>query len=309
MRVGGSLVHIKGDWQWMKQAFGLHGWQGEGVRLRCCWKCGVGLRDHACYHADLQAPWRDTCIDMAGFWADMIQEGRYLSPLFSVPGFTVASFEIDWMHACDLGVLQHLLGNIVADLWQKIGATRRQPSCQRLLNLINMMSKSRGEDPPINNLTVLMFWPKSTAYPKIKLKAAEARYMVPVLLMVLQNCFPAETEYEITREQCLAAMCKCLDELKSWEHGYSNIRLGKLARQFVMLYCRLRRMSGDARRWKLVPTFHLFLHCAESATNPRLSWNYCDEAAIGEASAIARVCNFAHLHVAVMRRDRITFRM
>ena len=46
-------------------------------------------------------------------FADCITEGKQISALFSAPGLQIDCFVIDWLHACDLGVAQDFLGNLI----------------------------------------------------------------------------------------------------------------------------------------------------------------------------------------------------
>ena len=48
-----------------------------------------------------------------GHFADCITEGKQISALFSAPGLQIDCFVIDWLHACDLGVAQDFLGNLI----------------------------------------------------------------------------------------------------------------------------------------------------------------------------------------------------
>jgi hypothetical protein len=42
----------------------------------------------------------------------LIQRGRGMSSIFSVPCVTSSIFKIDWLHTMDLGVAQDYLGNL-----------------------------------------------------------------------------------------------------------------------------------------------------------------------------------------------------
>ena len=46
-------------------------------------------------------------------FAGCITEGKQISALFSAPGLQIDCFVIDWLHACDLGVAQDFLGNLI----------------------------------------------------------------------------------------------------------------------------------------------------------------------------------------------------
>jgi len=274
-----------------------------------CWLCGAGLND--CYDFGLTAAWRSSMVDMPAFWAHAAGTQAYVSPLFHVPGFVVAFNRVDWMHAGCLGVLQHVHGNVVLDLFHKLGGTVKSPTsaCAKIMNMFKLGASSLNMDPPFHDLRYTMFG-RPNKSPKLKLKAAEARYLLPVLEFVLREFFPADDEYSRVRHQCVVAMCRCYDELKAWEPRLSNQRLGRYARQHLMLYASLGRMCAPEPRWALVPKHHLLLHCAETSFhNPALEWNYSDESEIGRATKIAKNLNVEHMSVGSMTRYRGTFHL
>eukprot|EP00959_Pyramimonas_sp_CCMP1952_P472788 9500629-Pyramimonas_sp.AAC.1 len=53
-----ACVQMRGDWSWMKQAFNLTGWRGEGARGDVCWICSANKTDRDYRRADSGAPWR-----------------------------------------------------------------------------------------------------------------------------------------------------------------------------------------------------------------------------------------------------------
>ena len=50
---------------------------------------------------------------MADFTAMILEQGFAMSPLFDLPLFTFKNICIDILHACDLGVTQDIVGNIL----------------------------------------------------------------------------------------------------------------------------------------------------------------------------------------------------
>ena len=131
--------------------------------------------------------------------------------------------------------------------------------------------------------------------PVLKVKAAEARAMVPVVHYITQHMFPKNTAYQRLRFNMLSKLLRCYELLKDFD----AIEMGSSARRFHMLYNELSAMAmrnNQPHRWKLYPKFHLMIHLAESGENPSLSWNYMDESAIGECAQHAEHCNVRFLH-------------
>ena len=79
-------------------------------------------------------------------------------------------------------------------------------------------------------------------------------------------------------------------------------------RQHLLLYCELRMSSTREASWNLFPKHHMFIHLVEeTVSNPRLEWNYLDEAAIGEAAKLAASCNTQHIATQALQKYRLTF--
>ena len=95
---------------------------------------------------------------------------------------------MDWMHLADLGILQPCLGNVFSELWRGLGGTRSKPSlaCDKLLNLLKVAAKDLGTVVPVADLTLGMFHVAEKKRPKLKTKAAEGRYMLPIVHRLLQ---------------------------------------------------------------------------------------------------------------------------
>ena len=100
----------------------------------------------------------------------------------------------------------------------------------------------------------------------------------------------------------------CYHELNNWVTLESPHRLGVHARRHLLLYRALRDSASNVLLWCLCPKHHLFAHVAEAAyTNPRLEWNYSDEAEIGLAVKQAQKLSIKHLAVQLMQKYRATF--
>ena len=146
--------------------------------------------------------------------------------------------------------------------------------------------------------------------PKLKLKAAEGRHLLPILQAMLVHCFDNSSEHNLLRLRCVNALCACYEEMERWnDNGTSARKLGEHARHHLILYNELSTQAGDPLLWRLYPKHHQFLRIAEnSATNPRDEWNYSDESEIGDACRIARGVNAAHISTKLLERYRIIVR-
>ena len=220
----------------------------------------------------------------------------FVSRFWGIPGACLSTLRPDWMHIVDLGLLQSIQGCIFWELYVELGGnyTRRSP-CALLLNMIKQQSRAQGVEPPINDLTVHMLRPELSKKPKMRLKAAEGRYLLPVLLGILLNCFEAVTPHQILRIQCVRALCDCYHLFTQWDSS-SGRTLGQLARRHIILYKELHASATDKLLYVVAPKHHLFIHLSENAkANPITSWCYSEESLIGHAVKACSKMNRPHI--------------
>ena len=105
-------------------------------------------------------------------------------PLLAVPGFIIAYVTADLMHAGDLGILPIVLGNVLWNMFQKMGGTLKRPT-QALANIMNML-KLACKEVPISDLTINMIRRPGKG-PLLKTKAAESRHMLKAIAYLLQH--------------------------------------------------------------------------------------------------------------------------
>ena len=143
--------------------------------------------------------------------------------------------------------------------------------------------------------------------PRMKMKAAEARYILPIAGHMLRNYFPVHSAHATMRLNCTQALEKCYKELELWGPGSSEV-LGREGRTFMILYGQLSEEAAatDPRGllWRLYPKLHLFLHVCEQGVSPTLTWNYADESAIGECARMAETCRPSSLGTTIIRKYR-----
>ena len=118
------------------------------------------------------------------------------------------------MHVCDLGVAQMTLGNIFFTCFRQLGGTYKKhvDACVKLHNLLKLAATELEVDMPISELTLGMFKYDASKKAKLRSKAGEARYLVPICVEMLQLCFPGlQLEFH-----CVNALNNCYAELYHW---------------------------------------------------------------------------------------------
>ena len=178
LRFRGAVLANCGDWAWFKSALNLRGWRGEGPCKQMCWLCNAGFNEeHDCFDFRKEAPWRRNMVTMSEVIAETTQH-RYPSGIWSIPGLTIGMFKPDWMHCCDLGILQYVMGSVMWELLRQLGGTMNKPkaACAKLLMMSKAMARELGVEPPFTTLTYGMIRSKMSKSQTMKLKAAEGRY-------------------------------------------------------------------------------------------------------------------------------------
>lgn len=149
---------------------------------------------------------------------------------------------------------------------------------------------------PINALTMGMIR-ANDATAKLKVKAAEARNLLPVFLHILQSYIGIRTERDRLRFRCAEHLYDVYKHMEAFS-AESPRRLREAATLHLHTYALLAaeacNQAAAARKpwhlWKIVPKHHLFDHCisrVEKTGNPRESWCYADESEMYKAKKIA----------------------
>eukprot|EP00959_Pyramimonas_sp_CCMP1952_P044879 937504-Pyramimonas_sp.AAC.1 len=129
-----------------------------------CFRCGAA-QSAACPFTDAteHAKWRSTCKDHGQHMREIFEQGKYMSVFWTIPGFILPYIVCDVMHVCDLGITQYLNGNIVMELFRRIGGLRTRPdeTLADIAGFVKMASKSlKYSKPPLNKLTLGMIQAK-----------------------------------------------------------------------------------------------------------------------------------------------------
>ena len=305
--VRGCCVQVRGDWSWHKQNADLQDWvQSTRTEKPVCWVCPANCCSFPYWDASLHANWRSQPrTTHATFITNRLATNSYVSGMFSIPGFLLDYFGIDFMHCGDLGVTQYFLGAVFFTLFLELGGmvSRWQEACGKLLTLIKMFARHLGMDAPINHLTLTMLR-SDKGKCRFKGKASECRYLVPIVLAILKVAFPAETAAAKLRLECAEQLAALYRAVMDWD-ATTTRRAAEASRKFVIKYCELHDLGAGI--WHITPKFHLLIHCIERLNTEgslKRSWCYADEQAIGKAVQIAPKGHPSTVHRTLMEKYR-----
>ena len=317
LRSKGMCGQKRGDWSWLKQCCGLTGW-GDKKDKRVCWLCKAqkaDLRD-----ASLNARWRHTVNFNPDWFLEQLLVGGFISSIFLIPGFLAKYFSIDVMHCVCLGILQIFEGNLLYEIFLEMGGTPYMKKPNDIMTPLNALlcsaAKAIGHDMPVYFITLRMLKPeKASKGPTAKLKAAESRRLLPICVALLEMYFPPQDARERLRLNAAKMLNSFYVEMKNWDADASPFKLGSILRSYTALYVEL----GDATLaqwpdmtywpWKLIPKNHIILHAVEIQVaqygNPKLSWCYMDESAMGRCIELAESVHVSYIHRAVINKYRL----
>ena len=294
-----AIIAKCADWAWHKQVLAMRSWQ----MTFCCWLCEARLGDR---DFSLNAIWRHTVHSHSAWLIEMMS--GFTSTIFDIPVFSIEYVKVDWMHTVCLGALQYVCGNVMWELFVVVGGTMNKhlAACSILKNMAELQARQLGLEMPFVSLTVLTFRSSMKKKPTMKLKATEGRRFLPVFTAIIQEYFPPSNDYERTRLSCLQALCRCYGEMRNWTVD-SPLKLELACRQHLLLYVQLSDATPDGQ-YKVYPKHHLMVHCC-TAVNPTLLWNYADEDEIGQCATMAGKTNVQWLHLYLIERYRIGFKL
>ena len=203
------------------------------------------------------------------------------------------------------------------DLFLEVGGivTNADRAMAHLNMLIHSASKYLGqEQPPVRCLTLRML-KVSGKPPRLKCKAAETRYMLPCVGVILSVYMKPKCSRGELRKDTVAMMQNIYDELYSWSSIASPARIARFGRCFNALFSDLGKATVrdfpnlNYEPYKFYPKNHLLIHCLEDQVgvmgNPKDHWNYQDESAIGDAATVAESSHPNYLHRSVIEMARL----
>ena len=295
----GALLQIRGDWQFYVQAFGFPQWNSSD---RMCWLCRASStrRDYLWTDMNRDAGWRATCWSHEEYVRHLAERGQETPNLFLAEGLRVEFVMVDVLHAVDLGVSSHVVGNIIWELLPRLGANR----ALQLKELDRRLKEWGRTTQSANRLQGDITEERiktSGGWPKFKSKAAPAKHLKKFVLGLLLDCVGAcDDLHHRRRVRCAELMSRfydIIDEEGRFLSAASETELAALGNEFGLVYASLHAEAAAAgkRLWKLVPKMHLFIHLTTQqvryAGNPRFFWTYGDEDMVGQLVEVAQSCH------------------
>ena len=129
------------------------------------------------------------------------------------------------MHTADLGITSDVLGSLFWMLLGKMpGPTSRKEQCSCLFLDLKAYYARVKPDSQLDNLTVSMIQKAKAKSPKLRAKAAEARFLVPYALEACAKFLDAGDLYEGTVIQLFQHLNSCYGNLSQESFNADSLK-------------------------------------------------------------------------------------
>ena len=122
------------------------------------------------------------------FFVRQRQQGKFISKLFSIPGFGTENCKVDFLHAADLGITSDFMGSFLYYLQsERIRGQSMLQRCAKLYADIHSFYERNGTQDRLPKLLPTMLRSQDKGkikVPKLRAKAGEARSLVPWHCMI-----------------------------------------------------------------------------------------------------------------------------
>jgi hypothetical protein len=285
----GSLLQIRADWAFLKQTFNFPSWSSAEI----CFKCRAARKGPMAFTCTgPSAPWRSARLSEMEFWGLLHDQGIQPSPLFRIPGVTLASIKLDWLHCVDLGITADCLGNLMHEAIEGFAEGSKEKNLRKLWAYILEFYKKENPASKLHSLTLDMIRAKgNTQAPKLRAKGAQARYLVPFglqLAKLMEDSDPTTHRKTVTALfQQLAFLTRMVSS-DSWDASAASASCQKFCLLFEAL-SKEATAQGAPYLWRTKPKLHFMQELLEFPSSgdggPSKTWTYADESWGGDVAS------------------------
>ena len=225
--------------------------------------------------------------------------GKQVPALFNIESLRLEGVAIDVLHAVDLGVCAHVVGNLLFEVLEdhREWGSKQEDRAAHLDKLLQKHYKDTKEVYKLNGPLSLERIRKSGDWPALRAKAAATRHMITFALKFAtdnKNKHPHD-DWRLGVVHLLNRFYEIIESEPMFPSEEARAELARVSKTFMTLYGKLSNEAyqENRRAWKITPKFHAFQHCCEhqSWINPRVLWTYGDESLQGLVKEVALSCH------------------
>ena len=295
------VCQVRGDWQFYCEVFRFPAWNGAS---RMCWICPASGVSSARVFTNCKssAAWRSERYTHESYLAMLAARGAEPPTLFSaVKGLRLECITVDALHALDLGLAQHIAGNV---LWESVasnswGGGNQQANIDLMERDLRRWEKEHSVKRGFQGRLTKERLRSESGYPKLKAKGAQTRHLANYILDVARR-FDSGTQHDRKKIAVAQLLVRVYEIMASAGQFLSPGELAdfeKVGRGMVALYSDLYAEAATNGRtlWKFPPKAHLIDHMVTYQSrewgNPSYFWCYADEDLVGMSIEIAKSCH------------------
>lgn len=276
-------IMLRGDWEFFTQICNFPTWTSVP---NMCWLCNASptLGPLVWTNGLASAGWRSTMRSHEQYVAKLLADGEPLPAVFKIKTLRLEGVMGDVLHALDLGVTSHVVGNVMITVMRKghWGANQTLQAAG-LDEHLKTWYKGHKHVYKIEGKITYARVKASNDWPKFKGKAAATRHLAHYAVDLARE-FSDGSEHD---QKCvavaagLARMYTIMAEQPRFLSRSAKVELSRLSVAFMDVYSQLAGAAVEAkqRMWKMYPKFHILQHICEHQSwfNPRMIWTYGDE--------------------------------
>ncbi len=272
------MVQARGDWAFYAKVFLFPYWNCQ----RCCWLCAASHKGSNSYHDCSEgAGWRRDRRSPHQFLEEQHEEGILPSRFFSIPGMQIGHVMIDWLHSVDLGISQDIVGNLFWEVLPKLGGRRQEDNIKLLWQRIQSFYKAFAVPSRLDYLNRRVI-KEGKHSPKLRSKAAQCRYLVPLVAQLAFEHLHPEDQHSQTVMHVVLLLQQLYQFLSC--DPFPGLAAAQCCRQMCILLSALEMeaVAEGQNVWRMKPKVHIVQEMLEyqtlaSSSNPKLCWTYRDE--------------------------------
>lgn len=279
------VLELRGDWSMCKSVLGLPGWCDNG---HMCWRCNI--EKHHLQEVKDTAPWRMRRLSHGEFIRRQQDDNRWLSTFFELPGVTIDTVKLDFLHIADLGTTCDFFGNFLHFVtFHKMRGGNHAQRCEVFFKQeIQPYYRDNDVESRLPCLRPTMLKKEKGTY-KLRAKAGEARALVGLLPRIMHRYLNGAIELERAigfTGQELVKMYECLSHTVFSDESFGKSVIGFL--DGLVWLERYYQVQGDNKTWRLKPKSHLLAELGREGINPSSTWTYRDESFGGDLASIGK---------------------
>ncbi|CAE7203535.1 unnamed protein product [Symbiodinium sp. CCMP2592] len=272
------LAELRADWSAYKDVLDFPSWSSTGF---ICWRCHCRKEDLKIFRDSTLEKY--PLISSMEFFVRQQQENKFISKLFSIPGFGTENCKVDFLHAADLGITIDFMGSLLYYIQaERIRGQSMLKRCAKLYEDIHSFYERNSTQDRLPKLLPTMLRADDKGkekVPKLRAKAGEARSLVPCMVELARKHLDDSKEQEVTMIRAAQALQAIYSGLSSATWNVEDFQ--KNVQVFLLVMSSLEEFFQVDMLFRLKPKAHMLLECSrdesEEGTSPALFWAYRDE--------------------------------